>query len=99
MSACKHQNFNLIGNVGRIVRPEDEADKDNAQPIAFTVDVKIQCRDCGLPFEWVGFPMGFSFNEPRVSVDCQELRAPLKPKGEAMPALQGAVGFSARRTM
>lgn len=93
---CKHYNFAMIGKVGRMVRDGD--DLETGAPIAFHVDITVTCRDCGLPFEWVGFPAGFSFLEPMVSVDNLELRTPLKPQGVTMPALEGAIGFSVKRS-
>lgn len=90
---CKHENFNCFANVGRLTdlvgRPPDE--------LAFTVDVRITCIDCGMPFEWVGLPNGSSHYQPTVSIDGQELRAPLVPKGGVVPP--GLPGFSVTHTV
>lgn len=63
---------------------------------AFHVDIKLWCRDCGMPFEWVGLPNGFSHYQPTVSIDGQEMRAPIVPKGCVPP--KGLAGFSVTHT-
>lgn len=84
MERCEHLEFNANVAVNRIV------DKG-----AFTADIRITCRTCGLPFEFVGVGYGSSPTEPRMSIDGQELRAPIIPKGENVPT--GMMGFDIRR--
>jgi hypothetical protein len=45
-----------------------------------------------MPFEWVGLPHGFSHYQPTVSIDGQEMRAPIVPEGGKVP--EGLAGFS-----
>lgn len=70
---CKHEQFQANANVFRL--QED----DNREPKSYAVDLRIHCAQCGLPFEFVGLPMGVSPNEPTVSIDCQEARIPIIP--------------------
>lgn len=41
-------------------------------------DIRINCAWCGQPFQWIG-PMGISPDQPMVSADGLELRAPMRP--------------------
>lgn len=77
---CKHENFRVFANVARL---EDVG--------AFSVDIRLWCNDCDLPFEWVGLPNGFSHYQPCVSIDGQEMRAPIVPQGGTPPL--GLPGF------
>jgi hypothetical protein len=79
MGECKHESFRVHAEVARL--------EDIGQ---FSVDVRVWCSDCGEPFEWVGLPGGFSHYQPCVSIDCQELRAPIVPRGgKVQPGLSG----------
>jgi len=81
-------NFNVHAEVARIEK--SETDKTI---VAFHVDIKVFCRECGKPFEWVGLPLGFSHYRPTVSIDGQIIRAPLIPEGGPQPP-EGLAGFS-----
>jgi len=81
MHTCEHGEFEATVDVHRIT------DKG-----AFTADVRISCRACGAPFEFVGVALGSSPSEPRTSVNRQELRAPIVPPGGRVP--EGMAGFS-----
>lgn len=88
MSNCVHENFNVHAEVARIEK--SETDKTI---IAYHVDLKTWCRDCGKSFEWVGLPNGFSHYRPTVSIDGQIMHAPLIPAGGPQPPA-GLAGFS-----
>lgn len=76
---CQHVNFTVFADINRIV------DKG-----AFLAEIRIVCRDCNLPFEFVGVDAGLMFNRPMASPDAQELRAPVRPKGsDVLPAIPG----------
>jgi len=81
MQQCGHVEFEASVDVQRII------DKG-----AFTADIRIRCRDCGAPFEFVGVAFGSSPTEPRVSIDRHELRAPIVPPGGRVPP--GVAGFN-----
>jgi hypothetical protein len=83
---CEHLNFDVHANVARIEK--DETDKTI---VAYSVDLRLHCRDCGLPFEWVGLPLGFSHYQPTVSIDGQEMRVPAIPLGGKVT--EGLAGF------
>lgn len=62
-----------------VCRLTDENDLELV--VGFSADVKINCADCGMPFEFIGLPAGISAtnSKPMVSMDGKELRAPIKP--------------------
>ena len=73
MTDCKHEAFSCYTSVGRL-------SKEDGGPITgYTADIKILCAECNLPFRFIGLPAGNHFSEPRVSIDGQELRAPIEP--------------------
>lgn len=76
---CEHKDFTAHVVVTRI---EDVK--------GFFADIRVKCADCGLPFEFVGVDAGLSYEKPMASVDAQELRAPIRPKGcKILPAVPG----------
>ena len=69
---CEHMRFLSEAKVMRLT--------DNGGIVTgYTVDIRIKCDDCGLPFRFLGLEAGSHYAEPRVSVDALELRAPLEP--------------------
>lgn len=70
---CEHASFRSVARVGRLT------DVDGGRVTGYTVDIKITCVDCGLPFRFMGLAAGSHFAEPRVSADALELRAPIEP--------------------
>jgi len=87
MSRCEHKDFEAQVDVNRL---EDSG--------AFVADIRIKCKECGLPFEFPDIPVGLNSQEARVSVDSQELRLPIKPRGSRIfPAFAGISGFDIHR--
>jgi hypothetical protein len=68
MSECEHKEFEASVTVNRI---EDVK--------VFAAVVNIQCRDCGMPFRFLGLPGGVSITRPTVSIDMTEARLPIAP--------------------
>jgi len=73
---CEHKDFNATVEVHRLTRGE------GGEVYAYSADIRIQCKECGLPFEFPGLPGGISSSEARVSIDCQTLNVPLKPSDQ-----------------
>ncbi len=86
MSKCEHNNFIADVQVDRI---EDVG--------RFNADVRIHCKDCGVPFRFIGLPYGVDLNGATVSVDGTEARLAVAPKGEVITAFDGVGGFTVRR--
>jgi len=88
--ACQHADF--IANVA-VNRLEDSG--------RFSADVRIQCKDCGIPFRFIGLPAGLDLNGAATSADATEARLAIAPKGEVINAIEGGspVGFSIRRAV
>lgn len=84
MSKCDHLRFKVNAEVNRLTEANE------VTVIGYTADIRINCMDCGLPFEFIGVDAGMMPNKPMASVDAQELRAPIRPKGSLLlPAIPG----------
>ena len=94
-SSCEHLNFQAEVDVNRIKADE----KDTTSPHRWMADVRIQCADCGIPMRFIGLPAGMDLNSPCISVDAQEARLPIAPKGHVLSVLDPGKpsGFSVRR--
>ena len=92
MSDCKHENFACECDVARLSEKED-------RPITrYSMDVRVRCADCGLPFRFIGLPTGLDLNGASVSVDGTEGRFAIAPRGQVISVLEGAInGFTVRR--
>lgn len=89
--SCKHENFVANVTVNRI----GEGDEPIGEVKGFMADVKINCADCGLPFEFMGFDCGLSWSKPMVNPSAQEIRIPIRPKGsKILPALPGFEAYA-----
>lgn len=71
---CPHLDFDAYVMVNR--RTKSDTDPT---VIAFSADIKVNCKDCGEPFRWTGLQAGLSPRRPMCSLDETELRAPLRP--------------------
>lgn len=79
MTPCEHLNFACNVNVNRITVGE-------GGPVeSYSADVTIACDSCGLPFRFLGLPMGLDPTGACVSADGTEARLAIHPKGEALP--------------
>jgi hypothetical protein len=74
---CKHLHFEIGHQVGRLT-DQDDSEKVNS----FTLDLMVRCADCGLPFEFVGMPGGFSSQQPMCNFDAKEARIPIRPSSD-----------------
>jgi hypothetical protein len=74
---CEHLNFQANVKVTRLT------DNENENVVTgYSADMKICCVDCGIPFEFIGVPGGYSPIQPMVSFDATELRVPIKPSSD-----------------
>ncbi len=82
---CKHRNFRAQVNVFRMHGGLniDEIMKNGAveepEITSYTTDITINCAECGIPFQFLGLPLGVSPEFPTRSFDGLELRQPIKP--------------------
>jgi hypothetical protein len=89
---CRHEKFAGRVDITRL------SEKSGGPVTGYTADVTIRCDQCGLPFRFVGIAAGNHYAEPRVSVDGQELRAPIEPaEGEKLAPWAGYVLPPAKR--
>ena len=69
---CIHDNFECHLGVNRLLSDEEML-------VGYAVDIDIECADCGIPFEFVGLPLGRSPAHPTSDPFRHELRAPITP--------------------
>ena len=50
---CEHEEFECHSAIGRLSR------EDGGPITLYCADIKVNCRQCGKPFEFVGLPLGF----------------------------------------
>ena len=74
---CKHEEFVAHVAVNRL--------EDSGQ---FVADIKINCQQCGLPFEFLGLEPGLDLHGARCSIDALEARIALIPRGQKPNPLQ-----------
>lgn len=60
-------------NVGRLT------EGDGGPVTGYSANVTVKCADCGLAFRFIGLRAGSHYTEPRVSIEGEELRAPIEP--------------------
>lgn len=84
---CKHENFISHVDVNRIT---NQSVGDGI--LVYALDLRVNCKDCGQPLQFVGLPNGMSFYRPTSSLDGQEARFPMVIPGEQIPV--GLAGFS-----
>lgn len=75
VASCPHENFACQCDVARM-------SKDIGGPITdYHMDMRLECADCGTPFEFMGLPHGISPDKPMGSPDNKEARMPIRPAG------------------
>lgn len=75
MKKCEHLNFKANVAVNRLSKEEGGEIKN------YVADIKIQCADCGLPFQFLGLKPGVELQGARVSLDCLEASLAICPQG------------------
>lgn len=87
---CKHFNFKASVRVNRL---EDSG--------RFNADVKIECAECHLPFQFIGLPLGLDLYGAAMSVDGQEARLAIAPVGSIEQPLDNTLisGFRIKTTL
>ena len=79
---CKHKEFDASVRVARI---EDKG--------RFLAEVRIACRDCGTPMQFMGLKPGLDYNGATVSLDGLEANIGIHPQGERPNPLQQLMGY------
>lgn len=74
---CSHLTFDASVGVHRL--------EDTGQ---FMAEVKVWCRDCGEPFQFLGLEPGLDMAGTRVSVDGLEANMAIAPSSKTMSPLQ-----------
>lgn len=91
--SCTHPDFVARVDVNRIGRVEAGAVE------YFQADVRITCAACQVPFRFLGLPAGLDMHGAAVSIDGEEARLAIAPKGEVLTTLDpGVPSFTVRRS-
>ena len=48
----------------------------------YVAEIRIKCKDCQIQFQFIGMPLGVSYDKPMMGVDGLEARLPIAPQGE-----------------
>ena len=79
---CEHQSFDAAVRVARI---EDKG--------RFMAEIRITCRDCGVPMQFMGLEQGLNFNGANVSLDGLEANIGIFPQGQRPSPMQEMLGY------
>lgn len=84
---CKHESFDA--NV-RVARIEDTG--------RFMAEIRITCRDCLVPMQFMGLQPGLNFDGATVSLDGLEANIGIHPQGQRPSPLQKLMGYKFQET-
>lgn len=92
MINCEHNDFTVEVDVNRLPAVE-------GGPIErYSADVRIKCAECGVPFRFLGLPAGLDLTGAATSVDGEEARLAILPRGQVLSVIDGAPqGFTIKR--
>lgn len=62
----------------------------------FMADIRVSCAECGLPFQFLGLPLGLNLGGAAMSVDGREARIAISPVGRVLHPLEGLSGFGVK---
>lgn len=75
--SCAHENFRAQVDVARL---EDSG--------RFSAEIRIECVDCGVPFQFLGLPIGIDLNGATISADGLEARIAIAAAGSVPHPLE-----------
>lgn len=76
MPDCPHLEFAASVGVGRLTQTE------GGPVTGYVAEIRVNCRDCGKPFQFLGLEAGYDSQGARVSLDGLEANIALTPEGE-----------------
>ena len=82
---CEHQDFSATVNVVRLT------EKDGGPVTGFLAEIRIVCRQCGTPFQFLGLEPGCDTQGSRVSLDGLEANLAIAPEGSKPNPMQRIV--------
>lgn len=88
VGGCQHPNFTASVVVNRVLKVQ-----------RFVADIQIRCTACKEPFKFIGLGCGLAYDEPQVSVDGTELRAPIAPAGDIGLGIKGPLTYKASKPL
>lgn len=92
---CMHVDFEAHVAVNRLFNdPMVEERAPDLFPDGFNAEVRVNCRDCGEPFRFVGCKAGLRPDRPMVDPAETELRVPIRPASSDPDFGLGIPGFA-----
>lgn len=88
MADCLHMEFSAVVGVARL--------EDNKRATSFMAEIRIQCRECGTPFQFLGLAPGCDTQGARVSVDGLEANIAIVPEG-TVPSPLDQITFNLKK--
>ena len=83
MVACKHMDFDAAVKVARL---EDSG--------RFIAELRIVCKECGVPMQFMGLQPGLNLDGATVSLDGLEANLAIHPQGLRPNPMQQMLGYS-----
>lgn len=77
MTTCSHLQFDAAVKIARL---EDSG--------GFMAEIRIKCRECGKPFQFLGLEPGLDLQGARISIDGLEANIAIAPEGARPSPLQ-----------
>lgn len=93
VAKCLHLDHVVSAKIFRLVK-DDQVPVEESVVTGWSAEIIINCKECGLPFEFIGLECGMMPDKPMCDPSAQELRAPIKPKGSLV--MPGIPGFAVR---
>lgn len=84
---CKHENFDASVSVARL---EDVG--------RFMAEIRITCKDCGVPMQFMGLEPGINLEGATVSLDGLQANIAMHSKGLRPNPLQQLMGYTIRNS-
>jgi hypothetical protein len=94
MTTCAHENFEAAVSVGRMT------DGEEGDVVYFEATVKIWCKICHRPMQFVGLPIEEDSQGASISNDGQEAKLAIFPVGDIPQPLDDLLlrGFRVKQT-
>lgn len=70
---CKHETFQVDAKVARLTKEE------GGDVTGYSMDIEVCCKDCHMPFRFIGLPGGYSPSYPTVDFEQIQARMPIAP--------------------
>lgn len=92
MRDCEHPAFDTHSQVTRWYNEADVLEgREGKKVTAFSVAVTVSCSRCGIPFEFIGVPVGYSMEQPTANINYDVVQVPIRPSTDIPERIEGIV--------